>query len=295
MAIRALCILALGISAISWSAILVRLAEAPALVVATYRLGISAAILAPIYLRLRSYKDMPGGKNPWAWMALSGLCLALHFLAWIGAVQKAPVSIAVTLSSTHPIIVGLLSRLILGEPFGSGRAAGAALAVIATAAMVWGPVSPGFRDWSGYLLALGASLFFGFYMLIGGRVRGQMRLLSYIVPTYGFAAVWLLMAAAASGSSLWGYSTETFVFLVLLALVPTIIGHSSLNFALGHLSATMVALSVLGEPVGASILAWIILGEVMGIWNILCSSVILAGIFIAAKEETARSSVSARR
>lgn len=285
MRIRAFCVLGVGIAAISWSAIFVRLAQAPALAVATYRLGISAAILTPIYLGLKAHRETSRQKDLWAWMILSGLCLALHFLSWIGAVQNAPVAIAVTLSSTHPIMVGLLSRALLGEHFGLGKAVGTVFAVIATGAMAWGPVDPGSRHWGGYLLALGASLFFALYMLIGRKVRRQLRLLSYVVPTYGLATLWLVGAAFLSGSPLWGYSKDTWAFLLLLALVPTVIGHSSLNFALGHLSATIVALSVLGEPVVASILAYIVLGEVVSTWDILCSSGILAGIFIAAREE----------
>lgn len=272
--------------AISWSAVLVRLCEAPAMVIASYRLGLSVLILAPWWLLARPKSQTAYSREKMGWLMLSGLCLALHFLAWIEAVQRAPVAIAVTLSSTHPIIVGFLSRVFLRESFGGWKVLGALLAVLGAAGMAWEAKVEDAYGMGGYLLALGAAFFFSVYMLVGRKLRAGMQLMRYILPTYGSAAVWLLLATGLSGLPLTGFSPKTYLMFALLALIPTVIGHSSLNWALGHVTATLVAISVLGEPVGASLLAWAFLGEKMGFWRILFGGLVLAGIYTAARAET---------
>lgn len=279
-------VLAVGIIAISWSAVLVRLCEAPAMVIASYRLGLSVLILAPWCLVAQPKSQTGYSKEKMGWLVLSGLCLALHFLAWIEAIQRAPVAIAVTLSSTHPIMVGFLSRVFLGEFFGGWKVLGALLAVLGAAGMAWEAKAEDSYEIGGYLLALGAAFFFSVYMLLGRKLRAGMQLMRYILPTYGSAAVWLLVATGLSGLPLTGYSPKTYLMFALLALIPTVLGHSSLNWALGHVTATLVAVSVLGEPVGASLLAWVLLGEKMGFWRMLFGGLVLAGIYAAARAET---------
>jgi len=279
-------VLGAGILAISWSAVLVRLCEAPAMVIACYRLGLSVLILAPWCLLVEPKSRPAYSTGNMGWLMLSGLCLAFHFLAWIEAIQRAPVAIAVTLSSTHPIMVGFLSRVLLGEFFGGWKVLGALLAVLGAAGMAWEAKAEDACGIGGYILALGAAFFFSVYMLLGRKLRSGMQLMKYILPTYGFAAMWLLVATGLSGLPLTGYSPKTYLMFALLALIPTVIGHSSLNWALGHVSASLVAVSVLGEPVGASLLAWAFLGEKMGLWRILFGGLVLGGIYAAARAET---------
>lgn len=279
-------VLGAGIVAISWSAVLVRFCEAPAIVIALYRLGLSVFILAPWYFLVRPKSRPPHSTHNPAWLMLSGLCLALHFLAWIEAIQRTPVAMAVTLSSTHPIMVGLLSRLLLGESFGPRKALGALLAVLGAGGMAWETKVEQDLATEGYLCALGAAFFFSAYMMLGRKLRAGMELMRYLLPTYGSAALWLLAATALSGFPLMGYSSRTYLMFALLALIPTVVGHSSLNWALGHVSATLVAVSVLGEPVGASLLAWAFLGEKIGLWRMLFGGLVLGGIYLAAGAET---------
>lgn len=278
-------VLAAGILAISWSAVFVRLCEAPAMVIASYRLGLSALMLVTWHLVAEPKSRHRYSTENMGWLVLSGLCLAFHFLAWIEAVQRAPVAVAVTLSSTHPIMVGLFSRLFLKESFGAWKVLGALLAVLGTAGMAWETKAQYHQGMAGYLCALGAAFFFSVYMMLGRKLRAGMELMKYILPTYGSAALWLLVATGINGLPLTGYTPKTYLMFALLAFIPTIIGHSSLNWALGHLSATLVAVSVLGEPIGASLLAWAFLGEKVGLWRVLFGGLVLAGIYTAAKAE----------
>ncbi len=290
-----LIVLGAGIVAISWSAIFVRLCEAPAMVIASYRLALSVFMLTPLWLLARSKAPKVSNSKEMKWVLLSGFCLALHFLAWIEAVQRAPVAIAVTLSSTHPIMVGLLSRLFLMESFGGWRALGALLAVIGAAGIAWETKTQGIQGIAGYLLALGAAFFFSAYMMLGRKLRPKMQLMEYLFFTYGSAALWLLIAMGLSGLPFSGYSPRTYLMLALLALVPTAIGHSCLNWALRHVSATLVAVSVLGEPLGASLLAWAFLEEKITLWRMVSGALVLGGIYAASKAETWEASRLFRR
>jgi len=287
--LRPFLILLVGILAISWAAILVRLCEAPATVIAAYRLGLSTLILTPGYLWTRRSRGIRYNPRTLAWIGFSGICLGLHFIAWIEAVQRIPVALAVTLASTHPIFVGILSRWLLGEPLGRGRAMGIALACVGTAAMGIGGRDMGWRSWEGYGFALAAAIFFSLYMMIGRNMRRTLEVMAYVVPTYGAATLVVAAVVWFAGLSLTGYAPQTFAMFVLLALVPTAMGHSSLNWALGHVSATVVAISVLGEPVGATILAGVLLREVPDPLKIGAGLVILTGIYFAARSEVSAS------
>ncbi len=256
------------------------------MVIALYRLGLSALLLLPWYLLSRSKPQAASHVKNMGWVLLSGLCLCLHFLAWIEAVQRAPVAVAVTISSTHPIMVGLLSKAFFRESFGGWKLLGALLAVLGSAGIAWETRAEGGYQVAGYLCALGAAFFFCLYIMLGRRLRPGMQLMKYLLPTYGSAALWLLVAAGLSGVPLGGYPPKTYLMFGLLALVPTAIGHSCLNWALGHVSASLVAVSVLGEPVGASLLAWAFLGENIGLWRVFFGGMVLAGIYTAAKAET---------
>lgn len=271
--------------AISWSAVFVRLCEAPAMVIASYRLCLAVLILAPWYLLAGPKSEAGPSLQKKAWLMLSGVCLAFHFLAWIEAIQRAPVAVAVTLSSTHPIMVGIFSKLFLKESFGKGKFLGALLAVLGSAGMAWETKSQYDHGMEGYFFALGAAFFFSLYMMLGRKLRTGMQLMKYLIPTYGSAALWLLAVTLLSGLPLTGYSPKTYLMFLFLALIPTVIGHSSLNWALGHVSAGLVAVSVLGEPVGASLLAWALLGEKIGPWRLLCGGLVLSGIYAAVKTE----------
>jgi drug/metabolite transporter (DMT)-like permease len=126
------------------------------------------------------------------------------------------------------------------------------------------------------------------YLLIGRRLRGGISLVPYIFVVYGIAAIVLIGLMFASGQSAIGYPPQTYVWLILLALVPQLMGHSSFNWALGYLSAAFVSITLLGEPIGSAVLAYILLDETPTILKIIGAILILAGIFVASRGEANR-------
>jgi len=140
----------------------------------------------------------------------------------------------------------------------------------------------------GNTLALLAAFAMGAYLIIGGQLRTRIDLLSYLTLIYSIAAIILLAVTLIMGYSLFGYSGQTYLMMVLLALVPQLIGHSSLNLAVRLVPVTLVSVAILGEPVGATLLGGLILGELPTVNETVGGVLILGGIFIVLRYTSGR-------
>jgi drug/metabolite transporter (DMT)-like permease len=274
-------VLAIGVIAVSFAAIFIKLAEAPFLVIAAYRMVLASLVIIPFAL-FRSGGELRRLSRQTVTLGLiSGAFLALHFGLWIASLSYTSVATSVILVTTTPIFVAIASYFLFREKLSRPTLAGIAISLIGSVLIGYGNWKLGTGSLFGSVLALLGALAVVGYMLIGRRLMLRISLLSYISLAYGSAAVLLLLAALVSGNRLFGYSTNTYIMLVLLAVVPQLIGHSSVNWALRFISATLVTVAVLGEPVGAIALAIPILKEIPTLSEIGGGILILAGIFIA--------------
>jgi len=274
-------VLALGVVSVSFAAIFIRLAEAPPLVIAAYRLCLASVVVAPV-AGVRSRQELRCLVRRDIIMALlSGAFLALHFALWIASLSYTTVATSVVLVTANPIFVAIASYFLFRERLSKQTILGIAVCLVGAVLIGYGNWRLGPDPLLGGVLALLGALAVAGYLLIGRRLRQSIGLLTYASLTYSSAAVLLLLSALAFGHSLVGYSGTTYVMLVLLALVPQLLGHSSLNWSLRFVSATLVTIAVLGEPVGATALAYLILDEVPTWTEIGGGILILAGIFVA--------------
>ncbi len=299
--IRLLLVLTCGILAVSTASILIRLAlddGVPPLVIAAYRLTLAALILTPIVIRSRRAELQRLTRRDWQWALLSGFFLALHFAAWISSLDYTTVTSSVVLVSTGPIWVALASWLIWREELTRPVVMGLIIAVL-------GGMLVGFSDSGGLglggsqlwgdFLALAGAWFVAGYLLIGRQLRKRMSLLAYIYIVYGTAALWLIGLAVLSGASFTQlpngqpYPASAYASMLLLAILPQLVGHSSYNYALRFLPPTYVAIVSLAEPIGSAILAFLLLREVPLPLTILGAIVILIGIGIASWPARSRS------
>ncbi len=282
-------VLAIGTLAVSGAAVLIRVAAAPALVTGAYRLTLASLILTPLALWRNHDELLDLGWRDVGLLVGAGLFLGLHFATWISSLSYTSVSSSVVLVSTSPIFVGLAARFLLKESVSPRMFAGIALAVLGTAIVGWsGLVLSGRALWGDFLAIIGA-MSVAAYLLIGRKLRKRLSLLTYITPTYAVAALVLGLAAWLGGQEFIGYSMRTYLVFLLLAIGPQIIGHSSYNWALRYVSPTLVAASVLGEPVGATFLAYFVLGEAPVALEMLGGIVILVGLYVCAGAEASGS------
>ena len=290
-----------AILAVSTASIFIRFAqrEAPSLVIAAFRLTFASLILAPIALTRHRAELHRLTRRELLLALLSGVFLALHFATWITSLEYTTVASSVVLVSTSPLWVALLSPLVLRERLTRVVLVGMLLAltggvVIALSdACVWqnGLSCPSLAEFVqggaffGNFLALAGAWMVAGYLLIGRRLRAKMSLIPYIFVVYSIAAIALIVIMFAAGETPLGYPPMTYVWMLLLALVPQLIGHSTYNWALRYMPAALVAVTTLGEPIGSTILAYFLLREAPTWIKLGGATMILAGIWLASKAE----------
>ena len=292
-------VLVLGVVGISSGSILVRLAQGqdmPSIVIAVWRLGLASVVLLPLAFTRRRVELQQMSGASWRLALLSGFFLALHFASWITSLAYTSVASSTVLVTTSPLWVGLTAPFLLGEQLSRPLKIGIALAMLGSAligvadvvAVVDGRLHFSLTQFShqpnplfGNSLALIGAVAVSAYLLIGRRLRRDMSLLCYSAVVYATAAFFLIIMAFVLGHSLFGYSPAAYVIVLLLAIFPQLIGHSSYNWALGYLSAASVSLAVIAEPIGATLLALLIFQEIPNAMTLTGGILLLLGIVYA--------------
>ncbi|HQE19952.1 MAG TPA: DMT family transporter [Aggregatilineales bacterium] len=283
-------ILGIGVLAMSSATIFIRLAQGegvPSIAIAAYRMAIAtAAITLPAVSQQawRTYGKLTG--RDLGVLVLAGMLLGMHFAVWITSLAHTSVVSSVVLVTTTPLWAGLASPLILKERTPRLLWGGMALAIVGGAII-------GLADWSGgqrstifgNALALSGAFLMAGYLIIGRSVRERLPLVPYLWIVYSAAAALLTVWALVGGLPLAGYPPVAFVWLVALGLIPQLIGHTAANYAVRHVSATFVGVTILGEPIGSTILAMIVLNEWPTPLQIFGGALILSGIVLASLAE----------
>lgn len=282
-------VLAIGILAVSSSAFLITFARQehmPAVAIAALRLSIASLALAPFaWVRARAELQRLAPRDL-ALALVSGVFLGFHFAFWISSLDYTSVMSSIVLVSTNPLFVALASIVVLHEPLRRGTIAGIAVAVVGGALVGLTDLGrAGSESLQGDALALAGAGAVSGYLIVGRSLRRRLSLLPYITLVYSTGAIVLLAMAWVMGIGLTGYSPLAYVLVVLLAAGPQLVGHSSYNWALKYLSATMITITILAEPVGATVLAVPILGQVPGPISLAGGALVLVGIYLAARQE----------
>ena len=272
-------VLFLGVAAVSSAAVLIREADAPALVIAAYRLGLAALPMGA--LAVATGRRGASRAGLWMWPILAGGFLALHFGFWIASLQQTSVITSVVLVTTNPLFVGLASPLVLRERVSAATWAGIGIATVGAGLMAAEDLGEGLGTLAGDLYALLGAAFGACYLMIGRRARPQMSWSGYVGVVYAVAAVLLVASVVVTREPFTGYSTKTFLMLGLLALVPQLVGHSAINWSLAYVPAALVAVAILGEAVGATILATIVLQETPSALEIAGALLVLTAVYVA--------------
>lgn len=297
-----LLVMVFGILTISTGSILVRYAQgyAASLVIAAWRLVLATLILSPLAL-IRHRSELTAlSRGELALAGISGIFLALHFATWITSLEYTSVASSVVLVTTTPLWVALLAPFTLKESINRPMLVGMILALVggvivglsdACSLSQGGLQCPDlgqfFRGKAilGDILATTGAIMAAVYVLIGRRLRAKLSLIGYIFLVYGAAAILLVLVMFARGDTPVGYPPIAYLWFLLLALLPQLMGHSSFNWALGYVSAALVSVALVGEPISATLLAYLLLGETPTMLKLFGAILILIGIYIASKGE----------
>ena len=283
--ISPLFILLIGIFGVSTGSIFARLADAPALVTAAYRVGLASLILVPLAawkawdeLRGLSFHDI-------RLAVLSGFFLALHFATWISSLDYTAIANSVVLVNTIPLWVGLFTPLIAKDRLARATRISIIVSVAGGVIIGFGDFATGGLALLGDLLAVSGAICAAVYLLIGRNLRRKLSLISYVALCYGSAAIFLWLVVLGLKLPLTGYSTQTVAAFWAMALISQIMGHSSYNWALKWFSAGFVAVALLGEPIGATLMAYVIFDEGLTWSKFIGGLFILSAIYLAATGE----------
>lgn len=285
-------VLGAGVVVVSFASILIRFAQsdgAASLTIAAVRLTLAAAVLAPFAWTRAGHELRWLGRRELGLCVLSGALLALHFWTWITSLENTSVASSTALVTTNPLWVALASAIFLRERPGRPAMLGIVLC-LAGSLLIFAADARRAPDHAlapilGNAQALVGAMAASGYLLMGRALRARVSLTAYIWLAYSSAALLLLIAVALMRVPVFALPESAWLFMAALALGPQLIGHTSLNWALRRLTATFVAVAILGEPVGAALLAWLFFGERFSALQLIGFVALLGGIFVAAREE----------
>ena len=283
-------VLALSLLGISFAGPLVRLSSADPVVIAVWRLGFSLVIVAGFLVATREWRDWK--QITWREAALAvagGVALALHFWAWNASIHLTTIAASVTLVGLQPAVVAAISAIALREVPSRRQLLGIAIA-IAGAVVIAAPDLRadvglgGNRPLVGNLLAVSAAFTAAIYYTIGRRLRTSLGIWAYVTIVYFAAFATLGVIALARGAPVGPQPPREMAIFAALAIGPMLIGHTGMNWALKFLPAYVVNLTVLGEPVGATLLGAFIpaIRQIPTIATLVGGAIVLTGVVIAA-------------
>jgi drug/metabolite transporter (DMT)-like permease len=268
---------------------MIKESSSPPLVIAAYRMVFTVLLLLVPFVRRGGIARLRGlDRSSLAWIALSGVLLALHFATWTESLQDTSVASSVLFVSVHPVLVAMTAFLVFGERASLAAIAGIALTLVGSAVVAGGDVQLGAQAARGDALAFAGAVVFAGYLLIGRGARRSMDTIEYSVPAYTVCALFLAPCALIFGQPLTAAGGRDVAIFLGLAIVPTLGGHLLYNWTLKYLETAVVSVSFLGEPVGASLLAWILLGQRPALSTAIGGAIILAGIWITVRRQEIR-------
>lgn len=272
--------LGIGVVAVSTSAIFVKLSTAPSSIVALYRLLFTVLILGipTLYNYRGDFKYL--NKKQWLYSVVSGLFLAFHFITWFESLNYTSVASSVVLVTLQPVFAMIGVYFIFKERINFLGVFGTILALFGSFIIGWGDFRLGELAIIGDVLALLGAILVTGYWLVGQSIRKNLALLPYTFLVYGTSTVVLLLYNIFNQINLFHYSSKNWILFLLLAIIPTIFGHTVFNWAIKYVSATTVSMTILLEPIGASILAYFILNESVNFIQLIGGFIIFLGIFI---------------
>ncbi|TLZ53401.1 MAG: DMT family transporter [Methanobacteriota archaeon] len=285
-----------AIVCVSFASVFIRWSASPALTIALYRMGFATVLLSPFLTTAKGAQLRTLTVRDYGLLAVVGFALAAHFATWILSLRLVDVATSVVIVTSHPLLVAVVSHFAFRERVSRSAILGIGVGFGGVLVIALAQAGRGSNPLLGSFLAFLGAIGAGAYLLAGRRLRPRMDLAPYAVNVYGFATLFLVLFSVVAATPVvitTDFAREMVLFL-LLAVVSQIGGHTLYNYALRHVSATVVSTSLLGEPVGASILAFLLLGEVPGCSGGACpssttfliiagSALALAGIYLTAR------------
>ena len=277
--------LIVGIFAISTSAILIRWSISEPLVIGSYRQTFATFLFLPFLIKDR-FKEVFSLKfKDILELVVIGLILGAHFGFWISSVKATSVAASVLLGTCHIVYVSIIGWLVFGESLNQKGILGTLLALSGIIILFGGDLLQDPGNFQGNILAFISGILAGFYYLGGRKHRKKISLPTYAFIVYLSSAVAMWIVVVIQGLEYGNISKSEFQLFFLMALVPTLLGHTMQNWALAFLPAYVISITLLVEPIGSGILAWLIFDEIPSLGVLVGGIIVLYGVYIVALSE----------
>lgn len=269
----------IAIVAVSFAAIFIRLSNSHPIAVAFYRMLFSTLLLLPfVPSHWEKLKELD--RKQWLLLVSTGFLLALHFSAWISSLSYTSVASSVVLVTAHPLVVAWISGWYLGEKIGKKAYLGIFIALGGVVLMTFSDYRISGEALFGDILAIIGMLAVAGYLIRGREMRKELSLVTYTFTVYLFSTLFLGLISLFFRVSFRFYAPREYLLFFALALVPTIFGHTLYNWSLKYVKASLVSVSLLGEPIISSVLAFFILAETPPVLTIIGGGITLFGIYL---------------
>lgn len=272
--------LAIGVASVSASAILVKLSSASSGVIAFYRLLFTVLLMLPFFI-LKNFSELKAlSKKDYFLSIVAGIFLAFHFILWFESLNYTSVASSTVLVTLQPLFAFVGAFLIFKERFSVRAIISGIIAIAGSLVISWGDFQiSGLALW-GDILALAACALITAYLLFGQSVRKRISSTTYTFVVYGISTITLFLYVLVSEESFGPYPAIDWIYFILLAVFPNLLGHSLFNWSLKWLSTTTISMAILMEPVGASILAYFIFDEKITLTQGAGGFVIIVGLML---------------
>ncbi|MEH7108788.1 DMT family transporter [Bacillus sp. JJ1764] len=279
-------VLAIGVLSVSASAIFVKLCSAPSGTIAFYRLFFSVILMLPLFLTKKHIAELRLiTKKDWLYSAIAGILLAFHFILWFESLNYTSVASSTVLVTLQPIFAFIGTFLFFKEKLSGKAILSGIIAVAGSVVISWGDFQISGTALFGDFLALIACAFVTGYLLFGQDVRKRVSLITYTFVLYFMSTITLFVYALLADQPLYPYPAKDWIYFILLALLPNLLGHSLFNWSLKWLSTSTISMAILFEPVGATILAYFLLDEKVVLTQILGGIIVIGGILLFVIDE----------
>ena len=270
--------IAIGVIAVSMSAIFVKLANADAGVIAFYRMLFSVLIMAPIFFWKYTTELKVLTKRDWGFSIIAGIFLAFHFILWFESLNYTSVASSTVLVTLQPLFAFAGTYFFFKERLSVKTILSGLIAIGGCVLISWGDFQISGSALYGDMLALAACGLVTAYLLFGQDVRKRLSLVTYTFVVYGVSMITLFFYIVVKGESFGPYPANEWLWFILLAIIPNLLGHTLFNWSLKYVSTNVISIAILFEPIGAAILAFYVFNEYLSVTQIIGGFIVIAGI-----------------
>ena len=277
-------LLVFGVFCGSTAVIMIKASNEHPFLVSAYRLLLASFFLSPFFFRELRSSGIRYGWRELGWAALPAAALAIHFMSWVYGARMTPAANASLIANLTPVAMPFYLWMLYRERVSKMELFGTAFTLAGLLILTGSNLRVSQENFIGDLICFGSMLFFAAYLALGRKNGARLSLWLYMVPLYFIAGLICLVSACFFINPIKVYSLSNVLYILGLGLIPTVLGHTILNYAMKHFRGQVVSVTNLSQPVFAGLLGFLIFHEVPSPVFLVAAVVVISGVLIVLNE-----------